>query len=130
MENRRYTYKGNTYVILGECKMKDSDKNWIDALRYRDINNEEKGEFVRSKKQFFDRFIPTELNIGDKILIVSMGKEVGVVTVVDIQDNLAILDKVKEKIPTIILKSGFIKIIGAYEYYYFNKSIKKERIVY
>lgn len=55
-KDRLYFYKANAYKILGECHMKDSEKNWIEAVRYVDINSDYKGEFVRAKEQFENRF--------------------------------------------------------------------------
>lgn len=81
-KDRLYFYKTNTYKIIGECHMKDSEKNWIEAVRYVDINSDYKGEFVRAKEQFENRFIPAVLRVGDKVII-SHGKFVGVTEVVD-----------------------------------------------
>lgn len=133
MEKRRYTYKGNTYEVMGECRMKDSEKNWIDAVRYRDINNSSKGEFVRSKEQFQDRFIPTELQVGDKVLVVSMGKKIGIAEVGRIIDDFALLKRnqllmLPLKIPREINQYGGITTDDVYDYFFHNKTVEDRQV--
>lgn len=129
-KGRNYTYKGNTYTVLGDCRMKDSKKNWVDAVRYQDVNNKEKGEFVRSEKQFLDRFIPTELKVGDRVLVVSMGKKVGVDTVGKIEESQAYLTKTVMILPLEIKKGGYIDSFENKDFFFFNAKIEKEQVKY
>lgn len=129
-KGRNYTYKGNTYTVLGECRMKDSKKNWVNAVRYQDVNNKDKGEFVRSEKQFLNRFIPTELKNGDNILVVSMGKKIGVDTVIKVGESKAHLSSLDVELPTKICEGGFIATIDNREFFFYNKTVESTQVKY
>lgn len=53
MENLFYTYKGNTYKRIRECKMKVGSE-WKDAVHY--CNSSE--DFIREKEDFYSKFKP------------------------------------------------------------------------
>lgn len=45
----------NLYIYLGEACMKDSSKNWVDAVMYADKENPEK-IYIREKEDFIRKF--------------------------------------------------------------------------
>lgn len=49
-----YTYKGNTYKFIRECKMKVGNE-WKDAVHYCDHSD----DFIREKEDFYSKFEPT-----------------------------------------------------------------------
>ena len=124
--NRLYFYKTNTYKIIGECHMKDSEKNWIEAVRYVDINSDYKGEFVRAKEQFENRFIPAVLRVGDKVMIISHGKFVGVTEVVDEMEEFVSLKQSIGDAPKTLTKEvnkqGYIMMHHHWEFYIYNET--------
>ena len=124
--NRNYYYKGNAYKILGEAKMKDSEKNWIDAVRYEDIHAAYKGEFVRDKQQFENRFIPAVLRVGDKVMIISHGKLVGVTEVIDeMEDFVSLKQSIGDAPKTLskeVSKQGYIMMHHHWEFYIYNET--------
>lgn len=129
MEGRRYRYKGNSYKVLESCKMKDSSKNWVDAVIYRDLNNPDKGKFVRETSQFKARFVPCRLEKGDLVMIISHGKKVGVAKVkyedYEGNEDYVVLDINQEHIPKVISNNvnnqGFIQQIEHWEFYVYNE---------
>lgn len=48
-----YTHD-DRYIYLNDCRMKDSDEGWVDAVIY--YSNRKEQFFVRSKKDFFLEF--------------------------------------------------------------------------
>lgn len=129
--NRLYFYKQNTYKILGECRMKDSEKNWVDAIRYSDVHSAHKGEFVREKEQFENRFIPAVLRVGDKVMIISHGKLVGVTEVVnELEDFVSLKQSIGDApktLPKEVNKQGYIMMHHHWEFYIYNETTCKER---
>lgn len=125
-KDRLYFYKTNTYKIIGECHMKDSEKNWIEAVRYVDINSDYKGEFVRAKEQFENRFIPAVLRVGDKVMIISHGKFVGVTEVVDEMEEFVSLKQSIGDAPKTLTKEvnkqGYIMMYHHWEFYIYNET--------
>lgn len=125
-KDRLYFYKTNTYKIIGECHMKDSEKNWIEAVRYVDINSDYKGEFVRAKEQFENRFIPAVLRVGDKVMIISHGKFVGVTEVVDEMEEFVSLKQSIGDAPKTLTKEvnkqGYIMMHHDWEFYIYNET--------
>ena len=51
----KYTYEGNTYIILGYVPFKHPDtREWLDAVHYLQL---ESGlDFVREKEEWFKQF--------------------------------------------------------------------------
>lgn len=49
-----YTYKGNTYKFIRECKMKVGNE-WKDAVHYCSHSD----DFIREKEDFYSKFEPT-----------------------------------------------------------------------
>lgn len=129
--DRLYFYKSNTYKILGECRMKDSEKNWVDAVRYEDIHAAYKGEFVREKEQFENRFIPAVLRIGDKVMIISHGKLVGVTEVVEEMEEFISLKQSIGDAPKTLTKEvnsqGYIMMHHHWEFYIYNETACKAK---
>ena len=125
-KDRLYFYKTNTYKIIGECHMKDSEKNWIEAVRYVDINSDYKGEFVRAKEQFENRFIPAVLRVGDKVMIISHGKFVGVTEVVDEMEEFVSLKQSIGDAPKTLTKEvnkqGYIMMHHHWKFYIYNET--------
>ena len=125
-KDRLYFYKTNTYKIIGECHMKDSEKNWIEAVRYVDINSDYKGEFVRAKEQFENRFIPAVLRVGDKVMIISHGKFVGVTEVIDEMEEFVSLKQSIGDAPKTLTKEvnkqGYIMMRHHWEFYIYNET--------
>lgn len=61
-----FEYKGNYYMILGECQFKDpSSREWIEAFEYTLIKDGLISDlkFVREKKEFLKRFRKVDLFI-------------------------------------------------------------------
>lgn len=69
-------------------------------------------------------YIPIELHVGDKIMIVSHGKIVGVTDVKESGEDTVILTKthyaVGEEIPKRIHTYGFITTKGVYDVFHYN----------
>lgn len=129
--DRLYFYKANTYKILGECRMKDSEKHWVDAVRYEDIHAAYKGEFVREKEQFENRFIPAVLRVGDKVMIISHGKLVGVTEVVEEMEEFVSLKQsigdAPKTLPKEVNSQGYIMMHHHWEFYIYNETTCKAK---
>lgn len=80
---KRYTYKNHVYEIVNLGRMKP-DKDWVDSVGYRRVleDGDEQYEenidtttiYTRSRVMFEELFLPRTLEVGDRIMAVSMGK--------------------------------------------------------
>lgn len=126
--NRTYFYKGNEYRVSKTTLMKDSQKNWITAVNYHNINNPE-SDYIRSEEQFKDRFIPSVLEVGEKVVVMSHGKLVGVTEVKEVMEDFASVEKSIGDAPKTVIKeiqgNGFIMLHHHWEYWFYNETTCK-----
>lgn len=96
---KRYTYKNHVYEIVNLGRMKP-DKDWVDSVGYRRVleDGDEQYEdnidtttiYTRSRAMFEELFLPRTLELGDRIIAVSMGKTLRDYTVEEIDDNYSV----------------------------------------
>lgn len=133
MNNKVWYYKGSIYRILGKVRMKEPlNGHWVDAVRYKKIGGSDE-EYVRVEGDFYRKFIPSNLVVGDKVVIMSHGKSLGVTQVAKVMESeeFVELDKTFGEMPKIIKRTpngvGFIcNYDGIYEYYYYNETTCRE----
>lgn len=99
---KRYTYKNHVYEIVNFGRMK-SDKSWVDAVGYKRVleDGDEQYEenidtttiYTRSRAMFEELFLPRILELGDRIVAVSMGKMLRDYTVEKIDNNYSVYYK-------------------------------------
>lgn len=92
---KRYTYKNHVYEIVNLGRMK-SDEDWVDAVGYKRVleDGDEQYEkvdtttvYTRSRAMFEELFIPRNLEVGDRIIAMSMGKILRTYEVVQISED-------------------------------------------
>lgn len=135
MNSKVWYYKGNTYRILGKVRMKDPKSGeWLDGLKYTRITGVDDGgrEYVREEMDFYRKFIPSYLTIGDDVVLMSHGKCLGVTQVANIMESgeFVELEKSLGNSPKIIRRAtkenGFIPNVNAnYDCYYYNETTCK-----
>lgn len=123
-------YKGNKYRVkdtMVKAKNPDTGK-WFDAIRYTrvDIKSD---DYVRDRKDFLRKFIPSELSLNDRVAIVSHGKFLGYTRVVEKIGGTACLEKsisdAPKSVPVEVDKNGLIAMYRHWEYYYYNEAFCK-----
>lgn len=72
--DKHYYYKGNEYTVVGFCKVKKENGEWVDGVSYKKASEESGDIYIREKESFEYCFIPATLEVGDIIIAVSMGK--------------------------------------------------------
>ena len=72
--DKHYYYKGNEYIVVGFCKVKKENGEWVDGVSYKKASEESGDIYIREKESFEYCFIPATLEVGDIIIAVSMGK--------------------------------------------------------
>lgn len=93
---KRYTYKNHVYEIVNLGRMKP-DKDWVDSVGYRRVleDGDEQHEdnidtttiYTRSRVMFEELFLPRTLELGDRIIAVSMGKTLKEYTVTTVYNK-------------------------------------------
>lgn len=80
---RFYNCKGKRYVVAELVKIQvDFEEDFfIKAVVYREVKNKDEVKICLELQQFIENFIPEELEIGDEVEAISMGRSKGVLKV-------------------------------------------------
>ena len=80
---RFYNCKGKRYVVAELVKIQiDFEEDFfIKAVVYREVENNDEVKSCLELQQFIENFIPEELEIGDEVAAISMGRSKGVLKV-------------------------------------------------
>ena len=93
---KRYTYKNHVYEIVSLGRMKLESNDWVDAVGYKRVLEDgdeeyEKADtitiYTRSRAMFEELFLPRTLDVGDRIMAISMGKTLREYEVIRIDDT-------------------------------------------
>lgn len=92
---KRYTYKNHVYEIVNLGRMK-SDEDWVDSVGYKRVlvRGDEQYKkvdtttvYTCSRDMFEELFLPRTLELGDRIIAVSMGKTLKEYIVKEVYDK-------------------------------------------
>ena len=136
--DKHYYYKGNEYIVVGFCKVKKENGEWVDGVSYKKASEESGDIYIREKESFEYCFIPATLEVGDIIIAVSMGKIVAEYEVKSIDEESS---KATAKSPsdielvvnTAVDSEGVVtKVEGGVPYqadYYYQLADMKKRMI-
>lgn len=113
----------------------------LNGKKFRKLSFEEENELKIFKQKIDEKWNVKQeqkssvgslqkLKIGDKILVVSMGKKVGIDTVDVIDDYKAHLKVSKIEIPIEICEGGFLTAKDSFEYFFYTEETENEKVKY
>lgn len=90
-KNKHYYYKSNEYVVVGFTLMKSTlNGEWVQAVQYKratEVDDLTVEPFTRERTDFEYNFIPAVLEKDMDVIAESMGKIIGVYSVININEN-------------------------------------------